>query len=640
MTAEFAKRQLRLFFAILILGVSHFASAANTPTLQKQALILVSVEFGGPGIDQYVAALNAGLKKGGMKSTDIHVEYLGLPGIGNHLRAPLAAMLKEKYRDVDFGLVFCVQQPALNFLLNEARGLAPHATVLSAYATLPPGTPTDQQSFVFQTSRLDYRGTLQRALELFPRTERVIVIQGNSELELSRQENIREDLAPWQGKLQIEDTSSLSFDEIDAKIATATDNTIIMGVGILKDAQGQIYLPNESYARIVKFAKVPAFVLYDTTIGTGFVGGMVTRIGSDAAQLSAMGIDILNGVIRLTEPVSFTSNPSTPMFDWQQLKRWKADPAVLPADTVFVNQPLTLWGQYRGYVILAALSILVLVALIVALLIQNRRRRLAELRFRMLFQQASEAILVLDVEAPRIVDANPSAEKLFGCSRDKLLEGGLMRFYADQQPDGRPVEETRAENIQAVMRGGMVQTERAIRTFDGRDLICEVRLDRLPDTRHQRLRASILDVTQRKQAETELRKLFQAVEQSPHTIVITDLESRIEYANAAVVGSSGYTAAELIGQTPSLLQSGQTPRTTYESLWATLARGEVWRGEFINRRKDRTIYTEFAIISPIRQSDGCVTHYLAIKEDITERKKTEELRSFLGSSQKTENKAR
>ena len=57
MTAEFAKRQLRLFFAILILGVSHFASAANTPTLQKQALILVSVEFGGPGIDQYVAAL-------------------------------------------------------------------------------------------------------------------------------------------------------------------------------------------------------------------------------------------------------------------------------------------------------------------------------------------------------------------------------------------------------------------------------------------------------------------------------------------------------------------------------------------------------------------------------------------------------
>ena len=112
----------------------------------------------------------------------------------------------------------------------------------------------------------------------------------------------------------------------------------------------------------------------------------------------------------------------------------------------------------------------------------------------------------------------------------------------------------------------------------------------------------------------------------------TDLESRIEYANAAVVGSSGYTAAELIGQTPSLLQSGQTPRTTYESLWATLARGEVWRGEFINRRKDRTIYTEFAIISPIRQSDGCVTHYLAIKEDITERKKTEELRSFLAQA--------
>ena len=248
-SAEYVRRQARLLFAILIVSVCPIAlvAAENVPEPRKQALILVSVEFGGPGIDQYVAALNNGLKKGGMKSTNIHVEYLDLPTIGNHLRAPLAALLKNKYRDVDFDLVFCVQQPALNFLLNEAHGLAPRATVLSAYATLPRGVPTEQQSFVFQTSRLDYRGTLQRALELFPNTRRVIVIQGNSELELSRQENIDEDLAPWHGKLQIEDTRSLSFEEIDAKLAAATDNTVIMGVGILKDAKGQVFLPNESY---------------------------------------------------------------------------------------------------------------------------------------------------------------------------------------------------------------------------------------------------------------------------------------------------------------------------------------------------------------------------------------------------------
>lgn len=284
---------------LLSQGAFSLACAAETTPVSlanKQALILVSVEFGGPGIDQYVAALNNGLKKGGMKSTDIHTEYLDLPTIGDRLRKPLASLLKEKYREVDFDLVFCVQQPALNFLLNEARDLAPKATVMSAYAKLPPGIDIATRKFVFQTSRLDYRGTLQRALELFPKTERVIVIQGNSELERARQQNIQDDLAPWSGRLLIEDTRALSFDEIDRKLSNLPPNTVVMGVGILQDAKGDLYLPNESYARIIKFSKAPAFVLYDTTVGTGFVGGMVTRIGSDAEQLSSLGIDILKGV--------------------------------------------------------------------------------------------------------------------------------------------------------------------------------------------------------------------------------------------------------------------------------------------------------------------------------------------------------
>jgi hypothetical protein len=244
---------LLLFALLAALGNLQPAAAQSAPVAvsvpaQTQVLILVSVEFGGPGIDQYVAALNNSLKKGGIKSTDIHIEYLGLPTLGEKLRAPLARLLREKYRALEFDLVFCIQQPALNFLLNEAQGLAPRAVVLSAYASLPAGVKTEAQKFVFQTSRLDYRGTLQRALELFPRTDSVIVIQGNSEIELARAANIHDDLAPWQGKLQIEDTRALSFSEIDARLEAATPNTVVMGVGILKDAKGQVFLPNESYS--------------------------------------------------------------------------------------------------------------------------------------------------------------------------------------------------------------------------------------------------------------------------------------------------------------------------------------------------------------------------------------------------------
>ncbi|TVO67579.1 PAS domain S-box protein [Denitromonas ohlonensis] len=125
----------------------------------------------------------------------------------------------------------------------------------------------------------------------------------------------------------------------------------------------------------------------------------------------------------------------------------------------------------------------------------------------------------------------------------------------------------------------------------------------------------------RNREESEIRKLSLAVAQSPESIVITDLEANIEYVNEAFTQISGYTAKEVLGQNPRILHSGKTPPEVHREMWATLDRGEVWRGQLYNKRKDGSEYTEFAIISPIRQPDGRITHYLAVKEDITEKKR-------------------
>jgi two-component system sensor histidine kinase/response regulator len=132
---------------------------------------------------------------------------------------------------------------------------------------------------------------------------------------------------------------------------------------------------------------------------------------------------------------------------------------------------------------------------------------------------------------------------------------------------------------------------------------------------------TIQDVTDRRRAEDQLRKLSLAVEQSPESIVITDLEARIEYVNDAFLRVTGYQREDVIGQNPRLLHSGGTPKETFESLWAALRKGQNWNGEFHNKRKDGSEYVEFAIITPIRQPDGRVTHYVAVKEDITEKKR-------------------
>jgi PAS domain S-box-containing protein len=129
------------------------------------------------------------------------------------------------------------------------------------------------------------------------------------------------------------------------------------------------------------------------------------------------------------------------------------------------------------------------------------------------------------------------------------------------------------------------------------------------------------DITERKTAENQLRKLSLAIEQSPESIVITNVEATIEYVNTAFVQATGCQREEVIGQNPRVLHSGKTPPATFVALWQALSQGLPWKGEFTNRKKDGSEYTEFAIITPLRQPDGTISHYVAVKEDISEKKR-------------------
>ena len=126
-----------------------------------------------------------------------------------------------------------------------------------------------------------------------------------------------------------------------------------------------------------------------------------------------------------------------------------------------------------------------------------------------------------------------------------------------------------------------------------------------------------------KQRDQSVSKLSLAVEQSPESIVITDLKNNIEYVNEAFVRVTGYTRDEVLGADPRILSSGKTPPETYRALWGAITQGQVWQGEFINRRKDGSEYTESAVIAPVRNKNGVITHYLAIKQDITDKKQAE-----------------
>lgn len=135
---------------------------------------------------------------------------------------------------------------------------------------------------------------------------------------------------------------------------------------------------------------------------------------------------------------------------------------------------------------------------------------------------------------------------------------------------------------------------------------------------------SAFDINERVESEVKLRSLSTAIEQSPISVVITNGDANIEYVNPRFEEVTGYISQEAIGHNPRILQSGLTPERTYLELWDTVTQGRVWHGELVNKRKNGEIYWEDAHIAPVMDDTGKVTHYVAAKIDITQRKRNEE----------------
>jgi PAS domain S-box-containing protein len=245
--------------------------------------------------------------------------------------------------------------------------------------------------------------------------------------------------------------------------------------------------------------------------------------------------------------------------------------------------------------------------------------RESTMRFRSVTQSSPDAIISANSKG-EIRTWNNGARNLFG--------------YSEQEALGQEVTLIMPTQFKGVFRGRTRQRlaghfqARTIETNglrkDGTVFPIELSLGTWVTDEQRFFSGIIRDITERKQAGDQLRKLSLAVEQSPASIVITDLDGNIEYVNPTFTAQTGYTLEEAIGQNPRILQSGHTSPEEYNRLWETITSGNVWQGEFLNRKKNGDLYWEHALISPVKTATGEITHYLAVKEDITKRKQDEE----------------
>jgi PAS domain S-box-containing protein len=238
--------------------------------------------------------------------------------------------------------------------------------------------------------------------------------------------------------------------------------------------------------------------------------------------------------------------------------------------------------------------------------------RVSELSYRRLFEAAQDGILLLDVETGRITDVNPFLIKLLGFSHGEMVGQtvGELSPFKDLVSNQAMLE--RLQN-----NGYVRYEDLPLETKDGRKVAVEFVSNVYQAGDKKVIQCNIRDITQRKRAQEAHTRLATAVAQAAETIVITDPKGTILYANPAFEKTSGYTAAEALGQNPRILKSGHQGAEFYRLMWAVLQQGGIWKGNFVNRRKDGTLYEEEASISPVRDASGAVINYVAVKRDVT-----------------------
>ncbi|CAN5183077.1 hypothetical protein BH10PSE17_BH10PSE17_32460 [soil metagenome] len=247
--------------------------------------------------------------------------------------------------------------------------------------------------------------------------------------------------------------------------------------------------------------------------------------------------------------------------------------------------------------------------------------RRSEERYRSMVLALSEGVMVFDIDGS-VLACNPSAERIL-----RLPFGDMQarrRYLDDWQPvmaDGSPLPSYQMPISQTLATGKAMHNVVIGDKQDNGDIVwlsvnCEPVFDETGTLTSAVV--SFTDVTENHRAQVELRKLSLAVDQSPSAVLITDLDNRIEYVNAAFAHVTGYSAEEVLGRDVKLLESGATSPEIHSDMAATLGRGEAWKGEVVNRRRNGDHYTDLVWITPIRDLNGRITQYLSIQQDITE----------------------
>jgi PAS domain S-box-containing protein len=460
---------------------------------------------GGPGSILADRGIRSTFATGYSENLEIHSEYLDVSRVQNpDYQQQLARFLRQKYADRKVELVIAGLAPALDFALKHREEIFPGIPLVFCALDerevkarkLPPdviGVPM----------KFDLVATLDVALRLHPSTAHVFVIAGKSEFDSSWVAEARHVFRAYEDKLEFVYLAGLPMQALLSEVDHLPQDSIIYYLHLFEDGAGKAFVPAEALELIAAKANAPIYGNVDTYIGRGLVGGRVFSFEAEGRNAARLGSRILAGEKPEKIGVQATSENNY-MFDSRQLRRWGISEDALPPGSDVSHQVPGFWDLYRWHVV-GVISVFLIEALLIAgLLVQRSSRVRAERRFRQMVEAAPNGMIMVGNDG-KIVLANAQMEKLFGYALEELLgqtvEMLVPERFRPQHPEHR--SEFFGSPAVRLMAPGR---ELFARRKDGREFPVEIGLSPVRTDEGQFVLASIIDITQRSEAERGLRE--------------------------------------------------------------------------------------------------------------------------------------
>jgi PAS domain S-box-containing protein len=338
--------------------------------------------------------------------------------------------LKWSHRKAD--MVITVYPEALEFVLNDCRGVFPHVPIIALHLPQDFMMAEAGRRIIGHFPMYDITGTIDNALQLVPGTKRVYVVSGAHKVDKWLEDQARRASKKWE-RVEFTYLSHMPLEDILDTVSKAPPSSVILYLALTQDVAGKSHTGLGLAHQLSQVSPVPVFGMFESALGYGVIGGTLISWNLIGKRAGELVIDIFKGVKTLDDVPPVLDVPPVPMFDWRQLRRWNLSESALPKGSIVINKEPTLW-DFRYYLIGVLAFIIAQSFLIVGLWVQKRRKRSAEESLRQkteeldqFFNLSLELLCIANTDG-YFLRLNPSFERVLGYSKEELTAKRFLDF--------------------------------------------------------------------------------------------------------------------------------------------------------------------------------------------------------------------